>query len=118
MSARVAAELGGLSVGNLGLKAGFWKCDSKTMSFRPIVGWVTISNYIQAGKRPLVSLVLDDNSFPVFASPCTFPDYAGVFKEASSPQEAAKVYESQLARLASTRPPSTGCTSDTPDPLE
>lgn len=116
MTTSVAPVIGGINSCDFGLKAGFWNAAEKKLTFRPIVGWAIVANYMDCKKRPLVAVVLDDQSFPVFASPATFPNYAGVYRTEMSEEAATKGYLAQ-----GTRPPSTGGGTDplTPtDPLE
>ena len=74
---------------DFGLKAGFWsRKNDEPVYFRPIVGWVTITNFVEAGLHPFVPVVLNDMGFPTFAADGNFPDYIGVFAKALTPVEA------------------------------
>jgi hypothetical protein len=79
-----------ISPGDLGLKMGFGK--EGKVTFRKIIGWVTISS-IQTAPVPEKStrsnfhaVVLSDLNFPVLAN--FLPDALGVFPKAMSAKDA------------------------------
>lgn len=81
-------NLGAICPGDLGLKAAFWNGkDGEEVSFRRILGWVTVANYVETDAEPVVSLVLSSDGGPVFATTQNFPDFVGVYeKDATSGQ--------------------------------
>lgn len=96
----VNPQLSGICPGDLGLKAGFWdrKKGSK-LTFRPIIGWVAVTNYGDSGKRPFAGLVLDNN-YPTFASQASFADFVGYFEKSMTPAKAVDF----VVKSASDRP--------------
>jgi hypothetical protein len=71
-----------ISQGDLGLKAAYWKDETKEeILFRPIVGWLSYSA-VEAGKSDapstngFVPVVIDDTWFP--RSAWVLPNYVGV----------------------------------------
>ena len=72
---------------DLGLKAGFWSTkEGDPVTFRPIVGWVTVTNWESlVGGMPFLAVVLNDFAFPVFVE--RLPEYIGVFAKSSTPAE-------------------------------
>ena len=117
-------KLGAICPSDLGLKAAFWsrkdgpKGDQE-VAFRRILGWVTVSNYVETDAQPVVALVLSTDGDPVFATTQNFPDFVGVYeKEATSAQviDLIKKREQLHATKGSgggagsggVRPPSTG----------
>jgi hypothetical protein len=74
---------------DLGLKAGFWtRKEGEPVTFRPIVGWVTVTNFLETDAIPFHAVGLNDKGFPTLLNTFTFPDYIGVFAKALTPQEA------------------------------
>jgi hypothetical protein len=101
-------KLGTISSGDLGLKAAYINQKAGDVSFLPIVGWCSVTNYIQAGALPFAALVISADHRPVFAN--SIIDYVGTFpKEMTS----AQVVEKLRAGPKVPRPPSTH-----PGPLE
>ena len=86
--------LSSLCPNDLGLKAGFWSGDEKDpVRFRPIVGWVVVSNSVEASFGPFLAVALSDLGFPTFLLEGTFPGFIGVFGNALTPEEARAKYE-------------------------
>jgi hypothetical protein len=84
---------------DLGLKAGFWTSNKRDqITFRPIVGWVSVTNYIASQKLPFCALVLNELNELTFASQSSFPNYAGIFAGDATEAEA-------LDRIRSLPPP-------------
>jgi hypothetical protein len=86
---------------DLGLKAGFWtRNEGDPVTFRPLVGWVTVMNFVQAGIGPFVPLVLNDLAFPSFLTELNFPTFVGVFAKALTPEEAHEKLKSWMPLTA------------------
>ncbi len=81
-------KLGAISLDDLGLKAGFRSPGSGEITFKPIVGWASVANYVEARTRAMIPLVLDETSFPTLASESRFPNFVGVFEKAVTADEA------------------------------
>jgi hypothetical protein len=94
-------KLGPICPNDLGLKAAFWSGkDGEDASFRRILGWVTVSNYIETDTEPCVALVLSTDGGPVFATTQNFPDFVGVYEnDATSSQVIEAVKKRQQMQL-------------------
>jgi hypothetical protein len=79
---------------DFGLKAGFWSGkEGDPVEFRPIVGWVSITNWLQVseGVSSLVPVVLNSTGYPMIDGR-VLRGYIGVFGKASTPAEAREKY--------------------------
>ena len=102
-----AAHVSTICPDDLGLKAGFWSTKpEEPMTFRPIVGWVTVTNFIESALGPFIAIVLNDNAFPTFLSTPNFPNYVGVFAKALTPEEAKAKCLSWHVKTETGAPPS------------
>jgi hypothetical protein len=111
----VYPRLGGICDNDFGLKAGFWSQQpGEAMTFRTIVGWATVANYIEAGRLPFVSVVLNDYGTPVFGAPSVFPDFVGVFAKDLTPEQAQAECLRRSSATATPSPPSTAPVVPTP----
>ena len=72
-------EIGPITPGDLGMKAGYKDPETGETFFRPIVGWATVTNYAVAGKQPFVPLVLNRQNMPTFVTAPGFPQFIGVY---------------------------------------
>lgn len=85
---------------DFGLKAGFYDRDKgSAVTFRPIVGWVTVTNYVESGRLPFVAVVLNDDGSLSLASDRTFPNFVGHFENAATAAEAQEIIEKQGVRV-------------------
>jgi len=100
-------KLGPICPSDLGLKAAFWSGkDGEEVSFRRILGWITVSNYIETDAEPCVALVLSTDGGPVFATTQNFPDFVGVYENnATSPQVIEAVRRRQQMRASMMKGP-------------
>ena len=90
---RAKPQFSAIAAGNLGLKAGFWSGRAgDPITFRPIVGWVTVTNFLDAGLDPFQSIVLNDRAYPLASY--ILPTFVGVFRESLTAEEAWKEYAS------------------------
>ena len=97
-------ELAGICPGDFGLKAGFRDPDKGgTITFRPIVGWATVANYIDAVRLPFVDIVINDDDTPTMAAKTHMPDFIGYFKNNVTAGEAAKIIERAGVRVNGVR---------------
>jgi len=72
--------LSAFTQGDLGLKIGVrYGDDKEQMGFVPILGWVTVSNHIEAGTRSMAPVVKDTANYPVLATPATVKGMVGLF---------------------------------------
>jgi hypothetical protein len=101
-------KLSAITPGDLGLKAAYWNHKGGDVSFLPIVGWVSVTNYVQAGAVPFAALVLSADHRPVFAN--AIVDYVGTFPKGAT---SAQVEELRASGTKLPTPPSTQR-----DPLE
>lgn len=103
-AAAVKPQISAITPHDFGVKAGFWDQDKPgQIKFRPIVGWASVTNYIEAGRLPFVGVVVnDDDSLSLAAKP-HFPDFVGYFKSGVSAQEARKVIEREGIRVGGVR---------------
>jgi hypothetical protein len=88
-------QLSALCPGDLGVKAGFWSgVETEPVTFRPIVGWLTVTNYLDTGGNvgPLVPVVLSDVAYPTILVGGAIPHHIGVFKNESTAEEAREMY--------------------------
>lgn len=110
-------KLSAICPGDLGVKAGFRSRTSKDeITFLPIVGWVSVTNYVAANKEPFAALVLNSANRPVFANKSTFPDYVGLFEKKTTSAEAIEMLRASSTKTPpgkTPQPPST-----MPGPLE
>jgi hypothetical protein len=91
--ARAQPVFSAIAPGSLGLKAGFWSGKGgDPITFRPIIGWVTVMNFLDAGLDPFQSIVLNDRAYPLASY--ILPTFIGLFREAITPEEAWKEYSS------------------------
>jgi hypothetical protein len=81
------ANINSICASDLGVKAVF-KSESGDLGFRPIVGWVSVQNYAETGKRPFAPIVLNDEDFPVFANHPDVPGFAGLVKKEMTLEQA------------------------------
>lgn len=80
MAARPRPHLSSFAPGNLGLKIGVrYGKGSEQAGFVPILGWVTVSNYVDAGTMALTPVVRGLGNHPVLASPSTVQGFIGLF---------------------------------------
>jgi len=101
---RANPQISSIAPNDFGVKAGFWdRQKSGKITFRPIVGWVSVTNYVDAGRLPFVGVVLNDDDMPSLAAPAHFPDFVGYFKNSVSADEARKVIERDGVRIGSVR---------------
>ncbi|MBY0589282.1 hypothetical protein K2X85_19075 [bacterium] len=115
---RIKPQLSSICPGDFGLKAGFWsRKPGDSIRFSPIVGWVTVMNYAEAGKLPFVSVVIGARHTPKLASPSNFPDFIGVFAKNLTPEQALEQFQ-KCASDQPTPPPSTTPTTPGSEPLE
>ena len=83
------ATISAICPDDLGLKAGFWSGrETDPLTFRPIVGWVSVTNFVDSALPAFVAVVLNDLAYPAFASAFNFPEFIGVFSKALSSTEA------------------------------
>ena len=100
-------RISSLCPNDLGLKAGYWASVKRDkINFRPIVGWVSITNYVAAQKPPFAAIVLNDHNEPTFASDSVFPNYIGNF--ASGISDAAALEAAKALTANRPNPPTTG----------
>jgi len=78
---------------DFGLKAAFLKDKNSPVTFKPIVGWVSIGNYSEINSRSMAPLVLDDMSYPTMASRSSFPDFIGVVSKSTNASDAKKQHQ-------------------------
>jgi hypothetical protein len=103
-SMKAYPHISSVAPSDFGLKAGFWNQQKAgTITFRPIVGWVSVTNYIDAGRLPFVGVVLNDEDSPSLASKASFPDFVGYFKNSVSADEARKIIEREGIRVGGVR---------------
>src|SRR5438270_101661 len=87
-------ELGSICPGDFGLKAGFRDPDKGgAVNFRPIVGWASVTNYVESMRLPFVAVVINDDDTPTMAAKSHMPDFIGYFKNGVSGDEARKIVE-------------------------
>jgi hypothetical protein len=87
-------QLSAICPGDLGLKAGYWtRKDEDQIRFRPILGWVTVTNFHDQGiaTEPFQPVVLNDHGLPV---PARFIEpYLGTFASALTAAQAREEIE-------------------------
>lgn len=86
--------ISGICPGDFGLKAGFR--DPNTggpVTFREIVGWVTVENYIETARLPFAAVVINDDDHPTMTSKEHMPNFAGYFKTGITASAAAKILD-------------------------
>jgi hypothetical protein len=97
-------ELGSICPGDFGLKAGFRDPDKGgAVTFRPIVGWASVTNYVEAVRLPFVGVVINDDDTPTMAAQSHLPDFIGYFKNSASADEARKIIERAGIRVGGVR---------------
>ncbi|HYK00407.1 MAG TPA: hypothetical protein VE974_01535 [Thermoanaerobaculia bacterium] len=97
-------ELGSICAGDFGLKAGFRDPDKGgAVTFRPIVGWVSVVNYIDTARLPFVGVVINDDDTPTMAAQAHMPNFVGYFKNNATAEEARKVLERDGVRVTGVR---------------
>ncbi len=97
-------ELGSICPGDFGLKAGFRNPDKGgAVTFRPIVGWASVTNYIETVRLPFVGVVINDDDTPTMAAPSHMPDFVGYFKNNVSAEEARKIIERAGVKVGGVR---------------
>ena len=83
---------------DFGLKAAF-RDKGGAVTFKPIVGWVSVTNYVESGRLPFVAVVLNDHGFPAMVAPSNFPDFVGHFANGVSADKARRIIEQQGVRI-------------------
>jgi hypothetical protein len=69
-----------MTANSLGLKVGVKYGNAKGQSgFVPILGWVAVGNYIEAGTAALAPVIKGARNYPMLASPATVKGYVGLF---------------------------------------
>jgi hypothetical protein len=80
--------LSAICPGDLGLKAGYRSDKGDPVTFRSIVGWVTVVNADSIpGTVPFLPIVLNDLGYPVIAGAAA-PGFFGTFGTALTPADA------------------------------
>jgi len=93
-------QLSAICPNDFGLKAGFWNKDKGgPVTFRAIVGWCSVTNYVDSGRLPFVAVVMNDDGFLSMAADRTFPDFVGHFENAVTAEEAQEIIEKQGAHI-------------------
>ena len=102
--AKATPRISAITAHDFGVKAGFRdQQKAGKITFRPIVGWVSVTNYVDAGKLPFVGVVLNDDNSPALAAKSVFPDFVGYFKNSASADDARKLVESEGVRVGGIR---------------
>jgi hypothetical protein len=96
--------ISGICPGNFGLKAGFRDPNKGgPVTFRDIVGWVTVENYIETLRLPFVAIVINDDDHPTMTSKAHMPDFIGYFKTNVSASAAAKLLDRAGVQITGVR---------------
>jgi hypothetical protein len=96
--------IGSICPGDFGLKAGFRDPDKGgPITFRAIVGWVSVSNYIETARLPFVGVVINDDDTPTMAAQAHMPNFVGYFKTSVSADAARKLIESAGIKVGGVR---------------
>jgi hypothetical protein len=103
-SKRPFPQLSAITPGDFGLKAGFMdQGKSGKISFRSIVGWVSVTNYRESERLPFCGVVVaDDDTLSLAAKP-QYPDFVGYFKNDLSVDDARKLIEREGVRVGGVR---------------
>src|SRR5829696_7678404 len=81
-------EIGSICPGDFGLKAGFRDPDKGgAVSFRSIVGWASVTNYVESVRLPFVGVVINDDDTPTMAAQSHMPSFVGYFQNSVSADE-------------------------------
>ena len=93
-------QLSSICPGDFGLKAGFYNKDKGgAVIFKPIVGWCSVTNYVDSGRLPFVAVVLNEDGFLSMAADRVYPDFVGHFENAVTAEEAQEIIEKQGAHV-------------------
>jgi hypothetical protein len=96
--------ISGICPGNFGLKAGFRDPNTGgTVTFRDIVGWATVENYIETLRLPFVAIVINDDDHPTMTSKTHMPDFIGYFKVDVTAAAAARLLEQSGVQVSGVR---------------
>jgi hypothetical protein len=101
-SKRPFPQLSAITPGDFGLKAGFWDQKGK-ISFRSIVGWVSVVNYRDSERLPFCGVVVADDDTLSLAAKHHYPDFVGYFKNELSVDDARKLIEREGIRVGGVR---------------
>ncbi len=91
-----------MTLGDLGMRAAFWSGRSgEAVTFKPIVGWVTVMNVAErGGGDSILPVVQADDGLPI-VQPFGLGGCIGIFRHSVSAEEARSRFESR-------RPPAQG----------
>jgi hypothetical protein len=96
--------ISGICPGDFGLKAGFRDPNAGgPVTFREIVGWVTVENYIETMRLPFVAIVINDDDHPTMTSKAHMPDFIGYFKTGITASAAAKILDQAGVQITGVR---------------
>jgi hypothetical protein len=96
MKKQVSPQISAICPNDFGLKAGFLDRDKGgKITFKPIVGWVSVINYVESGRLPFVAVVMNDDGFPSMAADRHLPNFVGHFDKAATAAEAQKIIDKQ-----------------------
>ena len=101
---KTAPQISGIVASDFGLKAGFWDRQKPgTITFRPLVGWVSVTNYVDAGRLPFCGVMLNNTDSLSIVGKAHFPDFVGYFKNNVTADEARRIIESEGIRVGDVR---------------
>lgn len=95
--------ISGICPGDFGLKAGFRDPNTGGVTFREIVGWATVENYIETMRLPFAGVVINDDDHPTMCAKEHMPNFIGYFKTGVTASAAAKILEQSGVQVSGVR---------------
>lgn len=79
-------QIGAICPADFGLKVAYWtKQPGDPVTFRDILGWAPVPNFVEAQTPPFLPVVLNDHGWPVIAG--HVPNAVGHFKKDASEED-------------------------------